>query len=263
MQTVTSKDGTKIAYDKSGSGPAVILVSGATMARSGFAELAQLLSSKLTVYNYDRRGRGDSTDTQPFAVDREIEDIEALIDEAGGTASLYGISSGACLAMLAAAKLGDKVSKLAMYEAPYDEMEVAAENWKEYRTNLDKAIAENRRGDAVTLFMKLVGVPDQAIEGMKSSPMWPGLEAVAPTLRYDAAEMGEDRSVPVDTAKKVAIQSLVMDGGASMQIMPFMRTSADKLAKAMSKSKRKTVEGQSHDVDSKVLAPVLLEFFTS
>ncbi len=263
MQTVTSKDGTKIAYDKSGSGPAVILVSGATMARSGFVELAQLLSPKLTIYNYDRRGRGDSTDTQPFAIDREIEDIEALIDEAGGEASLYGISSGACLAMHAAAKLGEKVKKLAMYEAPYDEAEGAAEIWKEYRSNLDKAIAEDRRGDAVTLFMKLVGVPDTAIEGMKGSPMWPGLEAVAPTLRYDASEMGDDRSVPVDVAAKVTARTLVMDGGASMQTMPFMKKSADKLAQAMPNSKRLTVDGQSHDADWKVLAPILLEFFTN
>lgn len=263
MQTVISKDGTKIAYDKSGTGPAIILVSGATMARSGFFEVAQLLSPKLTVYNYDRRGRGDSSNTQPFALDREIEDIEALIDEAGGTAYLYGISSGACLAMLGAAKLGDKVQKLAMYEAPWDDSETAAEVWKTYRTNLDKAIAEDRRGDAVILFMKLVGVPDNAIEGMKGSPMWPGLEAVAPTLRYDAAEMGDDRSVPVDTAAKVTASTLVMDGGASLQTFPFMSTSAEKLAKAIPNSERKTIEGQSHDVDSKVLAPILIEFFTS
>src|SRR6202040_2693859 len=99
MTTVNSKDGTKIAYDKLGQGPAVILVSGATMARSGAVGLAHLLASKVTVYNYDRRGRGDSTDTKPFAVEREIEDIDSIIDEAGGSAYLYGISSGACLAM--------------------------------------------------------------------------------------------------------------------------------------------------------------------
>lgn len=262
MQAVTSKDGTKIAFDTSGSGPAVILVGGATMARSGFAELAQLLAPKLTVYNYDRRGRGDSTDTQPFAVDREIEDIEVLIDEAGGAAHLYGISSGACLAMHAAAKLGDRVKKLAMYEAPYDDDAGAAETWKTYRTNLDKAIAEDRRGDAAELFMQLVGVPEQAIAGMKSSPMWAGMEKVAPTLRYDAAAMGDDRSVPVDAAAKVIAQTLVVDGGASLQTMPFMRASADKLAKAMPNAVRKTVEGQSHDVDPKVLAPILIEFFT-
>jgi len=263
MQTVTSKDGTKIAYDKVGQGPAVILVAGAMGTRSfGSPELADLLAKDFTVYNYDRRGRGGSTDTQPFSVDREVEDIDALIDVAGGEAYVYGISSGACLAMEVAAVLGNKVKKLAMYEAPYDEAEGAAETWKKYRSDLDEAIAADRRGDAVVLFMKLVGVPEVAITGMKNSPMWPGLEALAPTLRYDAAAMGDDRSVPADRAAKVTAQTLVMDGGASLQPMPFMHTSAEKLAKAMPNAERQTVEGQGHDVDSNVLAPVLIEFFS-
>jgi pimeloyl-ACP methyl ester carboxylesterase len=261
MTTLTSKDGTKIAYDKLGEGPAVILVSGATMARSGFAKLAKLLASDLTVYNYDRRGRGDSTDTEPFAVQREIEDIEALIDAAGSSAYLYGISSGACLAMKAAAKLGDKVKKLAMYEPPLDESEDAAKGWKEYRSNLDKAIADNRRGDAVVLFMNLVGVPENMIEGMKNSPMWPGLEAIAPTLAYDAAAMGDDRSVPREVAKQVTANTLVMDGGGNLQTMPFMHASAETLAETIPNAQHKTLEGQTHDVDSEVLAPVLIEFF--
>lgn len=261
MLTVISKDGTKIAYDKLGKGPALILVSGATMARSGFTKLAQLLEPDFSVFNYDRRGRGESGDTQPFAVEREIEDIEALIDLAGGSAYVYGISSGACLAMEAAAKLGDKVSKLAIYEAPYDEAEGAAETWKTYRSNLDKAIAEKRNGDAIVLFMNLVGVPDEMIKGMKSSPMWSGLEAVAPTLRYDAPAMGFDRSVPVERAAKVKAQTLVMDGGASLESMPFMRASAEKLTQAIPNAKHRTVEGQAHDVSSEALAPVLSEFF--
>ena len=263
MQTVTSKDGTKIAYDKIGQGPAVILVGGATATRSGAEGLVQLLASNLTVYNYDRRGRGDSTDTKPFAVGREIEDIEVLIDEAGGSASLYGMSSGACLAMEAAAVLGSKVKQLAMYEAPYDEAEGAAEAWKAYRSKLDELIAADRRGDAIALFMNLVGVPDEMIAGMRNAPMWPGLEAVAPTLAYDAAAMGDDRSVPVDRAAIVKAQTLVMDGGASLEIMPFMRASAEKLAKAIPNSLRRTIEGQSHDISTEVLAPVLTEFFKS
>jgi pimeloyl-ACP methyl ester carboxylesterase len=263
MTTITSKDGTKIAYDKLGRGPAIMLVSGATMARSGSAGLAQLLASNFTVYNYDRRGRGESTDTQPFAVEREVEDVEVLIDEAGGSAYLYGISSGACLAMEAAAQLGNKVKKLAMYEAPYDEVERAAEGWKAYRSKLDELIATDRNGDAIALFMNMVGVPDENIAGIRNSPMWPGLEAIAPTLAYDAAAMGNDRSVPVDRASKVKAQTLVMDGGASLKFMPFMRTSAEKLAKAIPNAQRRTIEGQSHDVSSEVLAPVLIEFFSS
>lgn len=232
------------------------------MARIGATGLAQLLSSNFTVYNYDRRGRGDSTDTKPFALKREIEDIEALIDEAGGSAYVYGISSGACLAMEAAAELGGKVTKLAMYEAPYDESEGAAEKWKDYRSKLDEAIAADRRGDAIVLFMTLVGVPDDMIAGMKNSPMWPGLEAVAPTLPYDAAAMGEDRSVQVDHAAKVTAETLVMDGGANLEAMPFMHASAETLAKAIPNAERRTIEGQSHDVSSEILAPVLIEFFS-
>ena len=262
MRTVTSKDGTKIAYDKVGQGPVLILVSGATMARAGSSGLAQLLSSNFTIYNYDRRGRGDSTDTKPFALVREIEDIEALIDEAGGSAYVYGISSGACLAMAAAAELGDKITKLAMYEAPYDETKGAAEKWKEYRSKLDNAIAEDRRSDAIVLFMSLVGVPDDMIAGMKNSPMWPGLEAVAPTLAYDAAAMGKDRSVPIEQATKVKAETLVMDGGANLEAMPFMHASAETLAKAVPNAERRTIEGQAHDVSSEILAPVLVEFFS-
>ena len=261
MQKVTSKDETKIVYEKVGTGPAVILVTGATMTRVSFAVLAKLLSSSFTVYYYDRRGRGESSDTLPYSVEKEIEDIDALIDSAGGSAYLYGISSGACLTLLAASKLGEKVTKLAMYEAPYDEAEGAKEIWHAYRTNLQNALSSGDMGGAVVLFMKLVGVPNDMIEGMKKSPMWPGLEKVAPTLAYDAACMGEDRSVPIEIAKNVTARTLVMDGGASKQTMPFTYDSAEKLAKAISNAKRKTIEGQSHDIDSKVLAPVLTEFF--
>ena len=261
MEIVVSKDGTKLAYDKLGKGPAVVLVSGATMDHSGFNELAPLLAKHLTVYNFDRRGRGESGDTQPFALAREIEDIEALVERAGGSSFLYGFSSGACLALETAAVLGDKIKKLALYEAPYDEADGAAEIWKEYRKNLDLAIAEGRRGDAAALFLGLVGVPTDAIDGMKHSPMWSGLETVAPTLRYDAAAMGDVRSVPVERAAKVKAQTLVLDGGASFKQMPFMRVSAEKLTQVLPNAERRTIEGQAHDIDSKVLAPVLLEFF--
>lgn len=265
MQSVTSKDGTEITYEKTGSGPAVILIDGATgtMASGFSAHLATLLSPKLTAYYYDRRGRGASGDTQPFAVEREIDDIQALIDAAGGTACLYGISSGACLALEAALKLGPKVGKLAMYEAPYDSSPEAAEVWHQYRKNLDAALKAGKRGDAVVLFMKLVGVPEDMINGMRNSPMWPGLEAVAPTLAYDAAAMGDDRSVPTDRVTALKTPVLVMDGGANLTMMPFMSKSADALAAALPHAERKTLPDQRHDVDPEVLAPVLAEFFSN
>src|SRR6266496_4864538 len=172
MQVVTSKDGTTIAYDKQGEGPAVILVAGALCTRLGWSgpHLSNLLARSFTVYNYDRRGRGDSGDTKPYAVAREIEDIEALIDEAGGSASLYGHSSGAALALEAALRLGKKVKKLAMYEAPYNDDAEAQRAWKEYIKHLTEALAADRRGDAVALFMQYVGTPADQIEAMRHAP---------------------------------------------------------------------------------------------
>ena len=264
MPIVTSKDGTKIAYDKTGHGPAVIHVAGAMGTRSfGFPDHARLLASHFTVYTYDRRGRGESTDTRAFAVEREVEDIEALINEAGDSAYLYGISSGACLVLEAANTLESKVKKLAVYEAPYNSDPDDKPIWHDYYTKLNKLVAVNKCGDAVVHFMKFVGVPDHVIEEMRTQPMWAGLEALAPTLLYDAAAMGgETRLVPVERVAKVAAPTLIMDGEKSLKRYPFMRTTADALAQAMPTASRCTLKSQGHDVDAKVLAPMLAEFFS-
>lgn len=266
MPTVTSRDGATIAYDTFGSGPAVILVDGALGYRSTFggeSELAQLLAPHFTVYAYDRRGRGESSDTKPFAVAREADDIEALIDAAGGKAYLYGISSGAALALEAALALPGKVTKLAMYEAPYDSSEAGVRAWHGYRATLDELIAAGKPGDAVALFMAFVGAPEDMIAGMRQSPMWSTFEAVGDTLPYDAAALGADRTVPVERASTLTIPALVMDGGANIEIMPFMRASAEALARAIPHAEHQTLEGQRHDVDAKALAPVLIAFFQS
>lgn len=262
MQLVTSQDGTRIAYDKVGNGPAVIVANGALATRSSGSELAQLLANDFTVYSYDRRGRGESGDTKQYSVKREIEDIEALINAAGGSAYLYGKSSGACLALEAASSLGDKIGRLAIYEAPYSDAEGAAEEWREFTSEVERLLAANRRADAVTRFMRFVGAPDEAIAGMKASPEWPSMEAMAPTLAYDNAVVGDDRAVPVDTIARVKALTLVMDGGASLPTMPFMRLTADKIAQGIPNVQRRTIEGQAHDVDSKVLAPILVKFFS-
>jgi pimeloyl-ACP methyl ester carboxylesterase len=215
----------------------------------------------LTVYSYDRRGRGDSGDTKPYSVEREIEDIEALIDSAGGSAYVYGQSSGAGLALQAAAALGNKVEKLAIYEAPYSDAAGAAKEWRQYRTKLDELLAADRRADAIAFHMKFVGAPDEVVAEMKASPAWSGMVAMAPTLTYDGHVIGDDRSVPVEIAAQVKAPTLVMDGGASVGPMPFMRPTADKLGKAIPGAQRQVVEGQSHDVHADVLAPILLKFF--
>jgi pimeloyl-ACP methyl ester carboxylesterase len=264
MSKVTSKDGTQIAYETKGSGPALILVDGALCYRSfgPMTPLSELLAPHFTVYTYDRRGRGESTNSKPYAVEREVEDIEALIQVAGGKAFVYGISSGACLALEAAARLGNKIVKLALYEPPYNSEANARQDWEKYQEKLNELLTAGRRGDAVALFMQFVGAPADQVAGMRQAPMWPMFEAVAPTLTYDAAAMGKDRSAPVKQAARITVPALVMDGGANLTMMPFMHTTAAALAKAIPHAQQRTLEGQTHDVNLEVLAPVLVEFFT-
>jgi pimeloyl-ACP methyl ester carboxylesterase len=261
MSKVISKDGTEIAYETKGTGPAVILVDGALCYRSfgPMSHLAELLAPHFTVYIYDRRGRGESPSSRPYTLEREVEDLEALIGAAGGAACVYGISSGACLSLEAAASLGKKVKKLAMYEPPYHSDGEARREWKAYRKQLAEVLAAGRPGEAVALFMKLVSTPAEMVDGMRQSPMWPMFEAVAPTLAYDAAAMGDDRSVPERRAAQVSSPALVMNG----TVLPFMQVTATALAKSMPRAQHRTLEGQSHDVNLEVLAPVLVEFFSS
>jgi pimeloyl-ACP methyl ester carboxylesterase len=261
MKTVRSADGTTIAFDQLGKGPPLILVGGALEYRamdSATAQLAPLVAQHFTVLHYDRRGRGGSTDTPPYAVEREIEDIDALIAEAGGSAFVFGISSGAALALEAAIKLGDKVRKLAMYEAPYNDEEAARLAWKTYREQLANALAEGLRGDALALFMLLTGMPPDHLDAVRQHPLWPRWEAAAATLAYDAVVMGEDASVPTEKAADVVVPALVMEGGASY---PFMHVTALALVKAMPQAQHRTLPGQTHEVEVAVLAPVLVEFF--
>jgi pimeloyl-ACP methyl ester carboxylesterase len=261
VNTLSSHDGTTIAYDKQGEGPALIMVDGALAVHSSGSgsELAGLLAPRFTVYGFDRRGRGGSGDTLPYAVDREIEDIEALIDRAGGTAFMYGHSSGGPLAMRAAIRLGAKVSKIAMYEPPYNNDPDAQEPWSQYLRQLRETLAEGRRGDAVALYMRFVGTPAAQIDGLRRGPLWPGMEAIAPTLAYDhAAIMGEPWSVPAELAARVSVPALVMTGDAGL---PFMPDAARVLSQAIPHGRLRVLAGQTHQVNPGMLAPVLAEFF--
>ena len=267
MKTVTSKDDTTIAFDQWGRGPVVILVDGALQYRAfdqGMVQLAELLAPHFTVLHYDRRGRGDSTDNtdqQSNALEREIEDIEALIDEAGGSASLYGISSGGALALEAALKLGSKIQKLAVYEVPYNDDETAIQAWRNYTKQLDEYLAAGRNGDAVGLFMMLVGASAEDVEGIKQTPMWPKWESIAPTLAYDhIADLGEDASIPAERISRITVPTLVLDGSSSF---PFMNTTAKRLASVIPNAQHRTLEGQTHEVAAESLAPALTEFFQS
>jgi pimeloyl-ACP methyl ester carboxylesterase len=261
MNTVTSTDGTAIAYDRLGQGPAVIVVDGALCARGSKQELTKILADGFTVYNYDRRGRGDSGDTRPYGVAREIEDIAAMIEEAGGSASLYGHSSGACLALEAAAQLGDRVTRLAIYEAPYSDDPADRTPWATYLAQLTEALAAGRHGDAVAMFMRFVGTPEEQIQGMRKAPFWAGLEALAPTLAYDhTGVIGPDRAVPAGRAAQIRTPALVMYGGAGA---PFMRVAAQTLTRALPDARLRGLDGQTHDVDPAALAPLLAEFLAA
>jgi pimeloyl-ACP methyl ester carboxylesterase len=260
MSKVMSKDGTTIAFDKLGQGPAMILVNGAMGYREFFGgkPLAAELSNEFTVYDYDRRGRGESTDTQPYAVEREIEDIEALIEEAGGSAYLYGISSGAVLALKAATKLGPaKVSKLALYEPPFNsDDDNAKQEFAAFTQRMAELLAANQRGEAVAFFMADM-LPPEMIEGMRQSPEWLLMEGVAHTLAYDNAVLG-DGAVPAEAAHAATMPTLVMDGGESAA---SFHDAAQALVDALPNARYRTLERQTHaPPDPEALAPVLAEF---
>jgi hypothetical protein len=259
FSTVTSADGTTIAYERHGQGPAVVFVDGALSVRGGKADLDELLAPRFTTLRYDRRGRGDSGDTQPYAPEREVEDLAAVIGAAGGTAALYGHSSGCALVLDAAIALGpDAVPKIALYEAPYSDDPATGPRWRAYLTELAVTLADGRNGDAVALFMTQVGMPADQVDQMRRSPWFPALEGIAPTLAYDhAGLMGPQRAVPVAKAGQVAVPALVMYGGASAE---FMRAAARGLGQAIPGADLREVEGQDHNVAAAVLAPILESF---
>ena len=257
---VTSKDGTTIACDVQGEGPALILVDGATMTRRGESkpELVALLAPRFTVYSYDRRGRGDSDDTLPYSVDREIDDIDALIARAGGKACLYGMSSGACLALEAARTLGpDRIVKVVSYEAPWNDEPAAQDAWRAYRRDLAEALASGRRGDAIALFMAYVGAPAQQVAAMRETPFWAGLEKVAPTLAYDAEAVGATQAVPTGRLAGVTAPVLAVCGSSSPR---FMCETARTISQAVRDGQSRTLDGQTHAVQPDAIAPVLIDF---
>jgi pimeloyl-ACP methyl ester carboxylesterase len=259
---VTSKDGTRIAFDRSGDGPAVILVGGALSDRLAWAPLAKLLAPRFIVFSYDRRSRGDSEDTPPYSVEREIEDIEALIDESGGAAFVHGQSSGAVLALEATAKLAGKVQKLSLYEPPFiidDSRPLPPQN---FVGHINELIAANRRGDAIEFWMtEVVRAPAEAVAQMRSAPTWPALEALAHTLPYDIAVLGDNMAgnpLPTEQWTAATAPTLVMDGGASPA---WIRNSARTLAGVLPNAQHRTLEGQTHAVASEVLAPEIERLF--
>jgi hypothetical protein len=254
MPEVLSKDGTAIVFDRMGEGPPLILVVGAFNDRETGKPLATFLAQHFTVFNYDRRGRGESGDTAPYAVAREVEDLAALIAEAGGTAAVFGYSSGANLALESAAS-GVAITRLALYDPPYV-VGAQPDRPVDHAVHLAELIAEGRRGDAVEYFQtQLVGIPDEVVAQMRQAPFWPALEAIAHTLVYEATILG-DRSLPTELAGALKMPTLVIAGGAS----PFMRAAAHALADALPNGHARILEGLGHDIEPSVLGPVLETF---
>ncbi|MDF3026007.1 MAG: alpha/beta hydrolase [Fluviicola sp.] len=256
MANITSKDGTLIAFEQTGKGSPIIIVNGALTDRNGGKSLAAELSEHFTVFIYDRRGRGESTDVQPYAVEREIEDIEALIRYAGGSACLFGGSSGGALSLQAASKLGPSmITKIALYETPYGQQKQDFDKQKKEITELVKT---GKPGDAAVYFLSQIGTPPEALEEMKNSPQWETIKKIDFTLVYDYLVLG-DGAIPQTKVKNISVPVLVMDGEHAAD---FIRASADELAHLIPDAKRKILKGQTHQADNEVLVPVLVEFFS-
>lgn len=263
MKKVISKDGTSIAYEKVGKGPALILIDGALCYRASGPNgpLATQLDQDFTVFTYDRRGRGDSDEMKPYEFEREVEDIEALIQEAGGSAYVYGISSGAALALEAAKRI-PAIKKLALYEAPFIVDNSRPPVPEDYLSKLNELLASNRRGSAVKHFMrKGVGIPALFVIMMQFMPAWSKLKAVAHTLPYDTiltVDHQRGKPLSVERWSSVTVPTLVVDGGKSTS---WIRNAMQELANVLPNAKYQTLEGQTHIVKPKALAPVLADYF--
>lgn len=262
MATTTSQDGTTIAYDVIGSGPAVILVAGAFQDRRAMAAYATPLAQRCTVYTYDRRGRGDSGDTRPYAIAREVEDIAALIDAAGGSACVFGGSSGAVLA-LDAAEAGLDIPKLALYEPPFVVDDSRPPVPDDLVDHLRALIDAGRRGDAAELYLtKGADLGADEVGQMRAAPFWAdGVEAVAHTLIYDATIMDGTMTggpLPARRWADIGVPTLIMSGGRSY---PWVEAATEALAKLLPHADVVRFENESHAVLPDTVAPVLLRFF--
>jgi pimeloyl-ACP methyl ester carboxylesterase len=268
-QTTTSADGTTIAYEKNGSGPAVIVIGGAFNTRQSAADIAGLLAAHFSVYTYDRRGRGDSTDASASAgagaggrvasdadlIARELEDLAAVIDAAGGSAALYGHSSGAAIALEAAAS-GLPVTKLATYEPPLVTPDPSVGSAEEWRASIRSAVEADDRDRAARLFLQGTGLPLPAMEFMVQQPWWPGMLSVAHTLPSDVAMLG-DGTVPAERYAAITVPTLAVSGSES----GWATDVTTRLGEVIPGAKTVIIQGQGHDVDAATLAPVLTDFF--
>jgi pimeloyl-ACP methyl ester carboxylesterase len=258
MDFVTSTDGTRIAYERSGTGRPIVFATGAFNDHTTCAPVAEQLADDFTVVTYDRRARGQSGDTRPYAIDREVEDLAALIDIVGGSAAVFGYSSGALLAVHAAAQKVP-ITALALYEAPF-----AMDAWRQ-RTDLperlDDLVQQGRGGDAVTLFQSEgIGLPPEVVAQIRQSPMFPALEAIAQSTVYDATITAEF-AVPTPALASVSVPALVMNGA---QTWPGLAQAARSLAGALPDGRHQEIPGGAdHGIPVPATAAAVREFLSS
>ncbi|MFD0024887.1 alpha/beta fold hydrolase [Streptomyces sp. NPDC058382] len=257
MDKTLSRDGTLIAYRRRGEGRPLILVGGALATARTEAPLARLLAPRLHVVTYDRRGRGDSGDSAPYAVEREIEDLSAVAEAVGDRPSVFGVGAGGALALEAQAA-GLPIDLLAVYEPPYTPGEAGLVFKARCTARLHRLLSAGDRGGAVELFLSATGVPAGLIARMRSAPLWRNLESVAHTLAYDDALLG-DGSVPAERFASVTARTLVVSGGSSASAA---RAATRLLADALPRGRHRTLTGQTRELAPQVIAPVLAEFFT-
>ena len=259
---VVSSDGSRIAFRRLGAGRPVVLIGGAFNDRDSMiagGSMAALLADGFAVYAYDRRGRGDSTDAAPFAVEREIDDLAALIADAGEPAFLFGHSSGGALA-LEAAIAGLPVAGVAVYEPPYSETEAEEAESAAFVAELGRLLAAGDNEAAAQFWLVGTGAPEEMVDGMRDAPYWPGMVRMAPTLAYDAAVMrhGGDSFVPASRIAGIGVPLLAMAGGDSPD---FMRNAARRIAAAAPLGRHLELAGENHMVQPKVVAPELKVLF--
>jgi pimeloyl-ACP methyl ester carboxylesterase len=256
--TIVSNDGTPIVVDRAGSGPAVVLIGGGPTNRSAASGLADILSEQLTVFNYDRRGRGDSGDTPPYSIEREFEDLAAVLALADGPVAVYGTSAGAIWGLEAAARQLP-ITRLVCWEPPYFADGSPIPPPTDYASKLAALLADGRRSDALDLFfIDAAGLPAAFLDGMHQAPFWTQMEADADALGYDAKLIG-DFSIPAERLQRVAVPTLIVDG----ETTPSISYGADAVARIVPGAQRRTLAGQPHNVADDAIAPVIIDFVTS
>jgi pimeloyl-ACP methyl ester carboxylesterase len=255
---VHSADGTRIAYDSEGDGPPLVVVTGAFSDRTSSKSLAERLAGSFSVYRYDRRGRGKSLDTYPYDVEREIEDLEAIIDVAGGSAFVYGHSSGAVLALLAAAH-GSPITKLVAYEPPYIDDGSRPRHRPDLASRLEEIWADKHRDEMAELFLtEAVGLPKEVVATMKEGPTWQAMRANAHTLMYDVI-VTNNQTMPAGVMSKIMVTTLLVAGGASPD---WGRSAIQEVAAEIPGAETLVIDGQDHRVSDDAIVPVLEKFFS-